>query len=89
MLREGKWVRLTEGGWYRQVKLQTAIVVSNANDTNVRIYVPEDGKERWASRRYLESYEEVLPEVKVAAKKVFVDMALMTKDREWFEEVTT
>lgn len=36
----------------------------------------------------LESYEAILPEVTEEAKKVFVDLALMTKDEDWFREVT-
>lgn len=37
----------------------------------------------------LESYEAILPEVAEEAKKVFVEMALMTKDEEWFREITS
>lgn len=36
----------------------------------------------------LEDYEPILPEITEEAKKVFVDMALMTQDEEWFKELT-
>lgn len=87
MFREGEWVQLTERS-FQKMKLQAAFVIAHGNDTNVKIFVPEDGKERWASRRYLESHEDILPEIKVAARKVFADLALDLKNEEWFREVT-
>lgn len=88
MFAEGEWVKERSSRFAPNPTYRFGFIVEGGNGVNEKIYVPETEKEQWASKRLLEDYEDVLPEVKIAAKKIFVDMALMTNDKEWFMEVT-
>ncbi len=80
-MKPGEWVRRkTFGnvGWIESMREEKGVVVQYPGWKSVTTIHPN----------LLESYEAILPEVQEEAKRIFVEMALMTRDREWFYEVT-
>ncbi len=80
-LRVGEWVRRkTYGGigWVLAKRESGGVEVQYVGENYTSTIQP----------RNLESYDAILPEVREEAKWVFVEMALMTWDEEWFMEVT-
>lgn len=83
---EGEWVKQTlfsreRFGWVTETIQGNfySVVYVKFLDSNSEIKMEPDR---------LESYEEVLPEVREETKKIFVELALMTRDRDWFMDVT-
>lgn len=78
----GQWViRRSFGfvGWIVAIRENSGIVVQ----------YPDQPFPITVQPRNLEVYEDVLPEVREEAKRIFVEMALMTRDEEWFMEITS
>ncbi|RWR06728.1 hypothetical protein QNH23_06360 [Siminovitchia fortis] len=78
-MKPGEWVRRkTFGnvGWIESIREEKGVVVQYPNHTST------------VHPNLLENYEAILPEVQEEAKRIFVEMALMTRDREWFMKVT-
>lgn len=75
----GHWVkrkRWGHVGWVTSIK------------KNISVDVQYQGYTSTVHPNLLESYEAILPEVQEEAKRIFVEMALMTNDKDWFMEVT-
>lgn len=80
-LKVGKWVKRKWNGkigW---------IAATRANG-GVDVVYPDATYTSSLQTFNLENYDAILPEVREDAKWVFVEMALMTRDEEWFMEIT-
>lgn len=79
-MKVGNWVRRKRWGnigWVTSIKQGVSVDVQYPNHTST------------VHPNLIENYEEILPEVKEDAKRVFVEIALMTRDKELFDYATT
>ncbi|GIN93351.1 hypothetical protein J22TS1_44020 [Siminovitchia terrae] len=80
-LQVGEWVKRKMNGkigW---------IAATRANE-GVDVVYPDATYTSSLQSFNLENYDAILPEVREEAKWIFVELALVTNDEEWFMEVT-
>lgn len=80
-LRVGEWVR-------RKMNGKIGWIAATRANGGVDVVYPDATYTSSLQSFNLENYDAILPEVMEEAKWVFVEMALMTWDEEWFMEVT-
>ncbi len=80
-MKPGEWVqrkRFGNIGWIESIR----------EGKGVEVHYPGRSGTTTIHPNLLVNYEDILPEVQEEAKRIFVEMALMTNDKDWFMEVT-
>ncbi|WP_313429600.1 hypothetical protein [Siminovitchia terrae] len=78
----GKWVK-------RKMNGKIGWIAATRANGGVGVVYPDATYTSSLQTFNLENYDAILPDVKEEAKWIFVELALMTRDEEWFMEVTT
>jgi len=80
-MKVGEWVKRKYNG-------QIGWISATRENDGVTVEFPDGTRTSNLYSYNLENYEDILPEVKEDAKKAFIELALMTKDKDWFMEVS-